>query len=124
MRVPFLLLFTVAVLSSSSIIAQDKPEDSKTISQDKLGDLRWHLLNPLKNFTTLTIDYTEITDAGLIALSELTSLTSLELNGFRNSLVTEVGLKELSKLKNLRSLSINGCAERKRGHSIFNDYPL
>jgi internalin A len=63
-------------------------------------------LKDLKQFTRLNLFATKVTDAGLAELADLKQLAMLDLGGCRQ--VTDAGLKELKDLKQLTSLSLGG----------------
>lgn len=86
------------------------------ISDDDLKHLR---PLPLRSLNLAFCE--ELTDQGLLTLSSLTTLKSLEL---QNTPITDTGLLTLSCLTALRYLNMGGCDITDQGLSVFRHFAL
>jgi internalin A len=130
MRLPVLLLLTMASCSSAIVMAHDTPDQATAIKRiERLGgrvepdrtsasqteiavslcgckdfdDDNMHLLKSIENLTSLDLSHTRITDEGLKELKGFKDLTVLML---ADTMVTDAGLQELSDLKSLTILEL------------------
>jgi hypothetical protein len=73
-------------------------------------------LKGLKSLTRLRLSYTQVSDAGLESLKEIKGLTVLELS---KTMVSDTGLVHLKELKNLTSLDVQKTMVTVKGLEAF-----
>jgi beta-lactamase regulating signal transducer with metallopeptidase domain/Leucine-rich repeat (LRR) protein/tetratricopeptide (TPR) repeat protein len=78
----------------------------KTVNLRNGTDADLAALKDVQQITTLDLSDSDVTDAGLARLEEMTGLKQLDLNRCAN--ITDAGLTHLKPLKNLRRLSLFG----------------
>jgi Leucine-rich repeat (LRR) protein/beta-lactamase regulating signal transducer with metallopeptidase domain/tetratricopeptide (TPR) repeat protein len=99
-------------VAQASPAASVPPANVNNVSQPREVNLRsgsdtdLAALKDVQQITTLDLSDSDVTDAGLARLEEMTGLKQLDLNRCAN--ITDAGLTHLKPLKNLRRLSLFG----------------
>jgi internalin A len=87
---------------------------SITLAHNKsVTDADLRQLSALKNLRDLNLGWTEVSDAGLVHLKQLTRLESLYLEGCPN--VTDSGIAHLAGLTNLKELAVSNTGMSNAG---------
>ena len=90
----------------------NKPVIKVDLSHSKVTDKGLIELSELFKLQSLNLSGTNITDAGLEQLKKLTKLQTLDL---RNTNITDAGLKHLKRLTKLRGLDLNNTKVTEEG---------
>ena len=106
-----LLVLAVIGCGQESALSEKQAATVKAIEMLG-GKVKRDAQRPGKPIVGVSFFATEVTDAGLKEMKELSSLQSLSLSATK---VTDAGLKELKKLKSLQSLDLAPPGSQMRG---------
>jgi WD40 repeat protein len=73
------------------------------LSQNRLGSTAYKALARLEQLRSLSLDFSDVTDADL---KEIAGLEQLEVLGLTQTQITDAGLRELARLRRLRTLNL------------------